>query len=69
MKRGIKEIYERKHLVKEYMNNSVNEMHGAFSSWKIAIDVMTKMANDNIDLSNDIICEVMKVTSYEGVNY
>lgn len=66
MKRGIREIYEKKRLVKEYMDYSINEneMHGAFNSWEIAMDVMSKMENDNIELSNDIICEVMNA-AYE----
>ena len=64
MKRGIREIYEKKRLVKEYMDYSVNEVHGAFSSWEIAIDVMSKMEDDNIELSNDIMCEVMNA-AYE----
>ena len=70
MKIKIREIYERKRIVKEYMDDSVNKMQGIFSSsWEIAMNVMSRMANDNIDLSNDIICEVMNVASYEGVNY
>lgn len=66
MKRGIREIYEKKRLVKEYMDYSVNEneMHGVFSSWEITLDVMSKIEDDNIDLSNDIICEVMNA-AYE----
>ena len=66
MKRGIREIYEKRRLVKEYMDYSVNEneMHEAFSSWEIALDVMSKMEDDNIDLSNDIMCEVMNA-AYE----
>lgn len=64
MKRGIKNIYEKKRLVKEYMDHSINEIDGEFSSWGIAMDVMAKMENDNIELSNDIMCEVMNV-AYE----
>lgn len=64
MKKEIRQIYERKRLVKKYMGDSVNEMHGIYSSLEIAVDVMAKMENDNIDLSNDIICEVMNA-AYE----
>ena len=66
MKRGIREIYEKKRLVKKYIDYSVNEneVHGVFSSWEIALDVMTKMEDDNIELSNDIMCEVMNA-AYE----